>query len=51
MSEVLELLLDVIACLLEIWLGDFKWPDTTAGRLFWCVILLFVGGLIWWELH
>jgi hypothetical protein len=51
MSEVLELVLDLICGLLDVWLGDFEWPDTLASRVFWSVILVLLGGLIWWELR
>ena len=55
MSEVLELVLDlvlnVIGSLVEIWLGDFTSADTTANRIFWCIIMVLLGGLLWWELR
>ncbi len=46
---VLELLLDVIGCLLEAWFGD--WSHTLAGRIFLGVILVLLAGIIWWELR
>jgi len=46
---LLELLLDVIGGLLEAWFGE--WSDTLAGRIFWGVILVLLGGVIWWELR
>jgi len=59
MSEILELvmelMLDLAGCVLqavaEIWLSDFSWPDTKARRVFWCVVLVFIGGLLWWDLR
>ena len=55
MSEGLELILDlvfnVIGFLAEAWLEDFLWPDTRLTRIFWCIILVILGGLIWWELR
>ena len=54
MSEVLELVLNLIGGLLEMvldgCLGDFPASDTTASRIFWAVILVFLGTLIGWEL-
>jgi hypothetical protein len=55
MSELLEIVLnlvldflpELIGCLFDGWLT----ADTLASRIFWSVILLFVSGLIWWELH
>jgi hypothetical protein len=35
---------------LEVWFGDLSWPDTKASRIFWCVILVLLAGVIWWEL-
>jgi hypothetical protein len=46
---LLELLLDVIGGLLEVWLGE--WCDTVANRILWGVILVLLGGVIWWELR
>ena len=48
---VLELLFNVIGCLLGVRLDDFAWPDTTANRIFWGIILVLLGGLIWRELR
>jgi hypothetical protein len=58
MSEILELVLEFVfnlaGCVLEamadIWLGDL-WPSTRAKRVFRCVAILFVVGVIWWELR
>ena len=47
MSELLELLLEGM-CNLAF---DFLWPEIRAGRIFWCIVLLLLGGLIWWELR
>ena len=55
MSEVVELILDlvfnVIGFLAEAWVEDFLSPDTRTNRIFWCIILTLLGGLIWWELR
>jgi len=55
MSEVLglvlELVLNAAGALLEAWLGDFAQSDTRACRIFWCIVLVLLGGLIWWELR
>jgi hypothetical protein len=40
---LLELLIDVIGGLLEFWFG--------ASRIYWTVMLILIGGLIWWELR
>jgi|1185.fasta_scaffold49322_2 hypothetical protein len=52
MSELLELVFNLLGGLLEIvgeCSGDFLWPDTKAGRIIWCVILVILGSIIWWE--
>jgi len=59
MSEILEVMLELVlnlaGCVLEamadIWLSELRWPSTTAGRIFWCFVIVFLGGLIWWELR
>jgi len=56
MSElIMELVFHVIAGLLEIvgevFLGDFVSSDTMASRIFWCIILAVLGGIIWWEVR
>jgi hypothetical protein len=56
MSEAfLELVINVIGGLLEImadyWFGDLTWSDCKASRIFWGVVLLLLGGVIWWELR
>ncbi len=51
---VLELVFNVVGCVLEIvaetWMDGFPNADTTASRVFLCVVLLLLAGLIWWEL-
>ena len=57
MSEWLDLLLNLICGLLEI-LCDFNsfgssnrsWPDLENSRIFWGIVILILGGIIWWEL-
>jgi hypothetical protein len=55
LGPVLELVLNLAGCLLEaladIWLGDLTWPDSRASRIFWCIVIVFLGGVIWWELR
>lgn len=55
LGPILELLLNLAGCALEaiaeIWLGDINWPDTKGSRIFLCVILVLLGGVIWWELR
>jgi hypothetical protein len=56
MSELfMELFFNVIAGLLEmvgeVLLGDFASSDTMASRIFWCIILAVLGGIIWWEVR
>jgi len=56
MSEFfLELVINVIGGLLEImadsWFGDQTWSDCKSSRIFWGIILLLLGGVIWWELR
>jgi hypothetical protein len=35
----------------DYWFGDLTWLDCKASRIFWCVILLLLGGVIWWEIR
>ena len=51
MSVLLEVVFELILGLLEVWLGDLSWPGTKASRIFWAIVLLLVGGVIWWELR
>jgi len=46
MSELIEL---VLSLFLD-GIVDFPWPDTKPVRIFWGVILVLLGGVIWWEL-
>jgi hypothetical protein len=46
MSELLELALELVFSV-----ADIGWPETKGGRIFWCVILALLGGLIWWDLR
>ena len=48
---ILDLLFDVIGSLLEAWLGDVAWLDTKVARVLCGIVLVAVGGVIWWELH
>ena len=55
MSELLEfvlaLLSNLVGSLLEAWFGTIEWSDTWASRIFWGVIILVTGGVLWWELR
>jgi hypothetical protein len=51
MSDILELLFNLLEAVVELWLGDFSWPDTTLGRLCLGALIVFLAGLIWWELR
>ena len=55
MSDILELVFNVIVFLLEtlgeFGLGNILWPDTKASRLFWGVIIVLLGVLIWQEVR
>jgi hypothetical protein len=35
----------------DYWFGDLTWLDCKASRTFWGVILLLLGGVIWWEIR
>ena len=50
MSDLIELVLSLVLDGLGD-LSDFLWPDTKPVRIFWGVILVLLGGLIWWELR
>jgi hypothetical protein len=59
MSEILELVLEVslnvvgglLEIVVELWVDDFAWHDTKTNRIFWCIILALLGGIIWGELR
>lgn len=55
MGETLELVVNLIGGLLEffaeLFLGEFAPSDTKASRIFWCIVLVFLGGIIWWEIR
>lgn len=46
MSELVELVLSLVLDVIV----DLPWPDIKATRIFWGVILVLLGGVIWWEL-
>jgi hypothetical protein len=48
MSDLIELVLSLVVGLGD--LGDLPLPDTKATRIFWGVILVLLGGVIWREL-
>jgi hypothetical protein len=48
---VLELVLNVIGCLVEAAIDAWLSDDTRANRIFWSVLLVLLGGVIWWELR
>jgi hypothetical protein len=50
MSEVLEFVVDLLGGLAELCV-DFTWPETKAGRIVLCSFVVFLGGLVWWELR
>ena len=50
MSDLIELVLSHVADGLGD-LVDLPWPDTKATRIFWGVMLVVLGGVIWWELR
>ena len=55
MSEALEIVINVLGGLLEIaaevWLGDLNLPDTKTSRIVLSIIILMLGGLIWWKIR
>jgi hypothetical protein len=51
LEMVVELIFTVIGTFLDAWFGDFSWPDTWTSRIVWGVVLLVLGGVIWWEVH
>jgi len=46
MSDLIELVLSLVLDMIV----DLPWPDTKAFRIFWGLILVSIGGVIWWEL-
>lgn len=44
MSEILE-------AILELFLEFFTWPDSTAKRIFWGIVILLLVGVIWGDLR
>ena len=55
MSEFLELFMglifDVVGGLLELIFPGFLEAETWRNRILWGVVLLLLGGIIWWELR
>jgi len=48
---VADLAFDVIGWLLELIFPGFLEGDTWRNRILWGVIVLLLGGIIWWELR
>ena len=63
MSAILELFLEVvfeaivgfIQLGLELtvgeWFGSFEVPDTKVSRIFLSILIVALGGVVWWELR
>jgi hypothetical protein len=54
MSEVVEFILNVVCEILDVFTSagrDSTSEDTTINRIIWLVVILFIGGMVWWELH
>ena len=55
MGETLELVVNLIGGLLElvgeVFLEAFASSDTKANRIFWCIALVILGGILWWEIR
>jgi hypothetical protein len=57
MSEFLELALEfvinlvggILEAMAEIWFGDLTGSDTKGNRIFWCVVIVLLGIVIWWK--
>jgi hypothetical protein len=53
MSEILELVLEFVlnlaGCALEA--GDFTGSDSRGSRIFWGIVIVVLGVVIWWELR
>jgi hypothetical protein len=47
---LLELVLDFISFVEEVCLDGFGSSDKMGWRIFWGIILVVIGGVIWWEL-
>ena len=56
MSAILELFLEfvinlvgyVLEAVADIWLGG---SDSRGSRIFWCIVIVLLGAVIWWELR
>ena len=46
-DPILELVSDVLGVVVE----AFATSDTFACRIFWGIVIVGAGGVIWWELH
>ena len=46
-----ELLLNLIAFVIEPFLGDLASADTIAARIFWGIVLVVLGVVIWWAIR
>ncbi len=47
---VLGLVFDLVEAVLEIWLGQFSWPETTRGTVCLGALILVLAIIIWWDL-
>jgi hypothetical protein len=54
MEDILEILFSLLGGILEIFgealIGDFTWPDSKAGRICLCIVIVLLGIVIWREL-
>ena len=54
MSDLFQIILDLVGALLDIGSEgslEFLSDDTRVTRIFWCVALLVLGGVIYWEIR
>ena len=55
LEHVLEIVFNLAGGLLEIifdaYFGDVSIPDSTAGRIVMGIVVMILGGIIWWELR
>jgi hypothetical protein len=55
MSAILELVLEFVinlaGCVLEVWLGDFGSRGRSPHLIFWSVVVVLLGIVILWEVR
>jgi len=47
---LLEILFNLIGVVVEAFVERYASNDTAGWRIFWGIVLVVIGGVVWWEL-